>query len=140
MTRLISFVSLTVLLPFLMAASCRKNQKTAKCPADVMCTKIFASVGVAVKNTDGTPGQLDEVYTIRVSTSEILKYDQQQGGGMYTILDDSYRRELQLREEEFRFVGKKGGKTVVEEPYVLTADCCHVAKKSGAGETVIRPQ
>ncbi len=69
-------------------------------------------------------------------TSDLQLEVMQLYGGMCSGLC----RELQLREEEFRFVGKKGGKTVVEEPYVLTADCCHVAKKSGAGETVIRPQ
>lgn len=141
MSRLISFVLLLLFSPFFIAGSCNKEEKKRKCDPNMACTMMFASVSITVKTSNGIPAELDEVYTLRKSTSELLKYSQPGNAtGTYTVLDDSYQKELQNKQEEFHFVGKKNGKVMVEEPYVLSADCCHVSKVSGNDELVISSQ
>ncbi|HTN45434.1 MAG TPA: hypothetical protein VL098_03745 [Flavipsychrobacter sp.] len=141
MSRLISFAFLLLFSPFFIAGSCNKDEKKKKCDPKVACTMMFASVSITVKTSNGVSAELDEVYTIRKSTSEILKYSQPGNTtGAYIVLDDSYQKELQNKQEEFYFVGKKNGKVMVEEPYVLSADCCHVSKVSGRDALIISSQ
>ena len=51
--------------------------------------------------------------------------------GTYIVLDDSYRDKLQNDKDKFRLVGIKEGKKVVDELFVIGADCCHIQKIEG---------
>ncbi len=128
MHRIIIAFSLVLASPLLMASSCDRRQ----CPEDIACTEIFSMVTVQVSGPDGMPASLDEVYTIRTSTGEKIIPDQSIGGGVYVVLDDSYRQKLQQQKDEFRLVGMQNGQKVLEEPFVIEADCCHIRKVSGA--------
>jgi hypothetical protein len=103
-----------------------------------MCTAMFAMISVQVTDTNGQPLILDEHYTLRVRTGEKVTPQQQLTAGTYVILDDSYQRSLVNQTEDFRFVGKKNGTTVINETYRLSADCCHVKKESGNATIVIK--
>ena len=134
------FLACIALSPVFMATSCKDNKggnNKTNCEG-VACTMMFAAINVDVNNSDGSAAQLDEVYTLRESTSEKLTFPQNTEGGMYTILDDSYAKELQMKQENFRFIGMKNGQKVVDEPYKLGADCCHVSRTSGK-ETITLP-
>src|SRR5690606_31520962 len=103
----------------------------------VMCTMMFAMVTVEVVAPDGTPVTLDEVYTIRSKDGTKLQMEQHNGAGNYVILDDSYQKTLANSSEPFRFVGIKNGVQVVDEPYTIGADCCHVSRNSGKTRIVL---
>jgi hypothetical protein len=103
-----------------------------------MCTAIFAMVSAHVVNTSGQPVTLDEAYTISTKTGEKIKLEQQMGNGMYNVMDDSYQKQLANRSDDFRFIGIKNGVKVVDEPYRISADCCHISKVSGK-DTVMVP-
>jgi hypothetical protein len=93
---------------------------------------------VQVTESDNAPVQLDEVYTIRKRSGEQINLAQNMATGRYHVLDDSYKDRIANSTEEFRFVGKKSGQVVVDETYLISADCCHVRKEAGK-DTVIIP-
>jgi hypothetical protein len=98
---------------------------------------IFASVMVQVQNSTGDPIILDELYTIRKKTGEKLSMNQSMAGGGYNVLDDSYTKNLVNTSEAFVFIGMKNGIKVVDEPYTISADCCHIRKDSGKDIIVV---
>jgi hypothetical protein len=112
--------------PLLMAPSCDRNT----CPQDVICTEMFSMVTVQVTR-DGLPVTLDRVYTLRSSTGDTIRNEQGMENGMYSVLDDNYRKSLVNQKDNFVFVGIVDGKKAVEEMYVISADCCHINKISG---------
>lgn len=125
--------------PVLMSSSCRKlTDKPAGDCEGVMCTMMFASVSTSVVDASGAPVQLDKVYTVRVSTGEQITPEQHMSPGSYIVLDDSYQKRMVNSTEQFTFTGFKNGKKVVEEQFVIGADCCHVHKVSGSDRIVAR--
>jgi hypothetical protein len=95
-------------------------------------------VMVHVEDQHHEPVILDEAYTIRKRNGEKIVLSQNMGDGHYAVLDDSYKTNLENTKDEFRFVGVKGGKIVVDESYQISADCCHVQKESGRDTIVIQ--
>jgi hypothetical protein len=132
MQKIVLAAALLLMTPFLMASSCNKDKSCRQ----AICTAIFASVMVKVETSQGVPVQLDEVYTIRKSTGEKITPSQTMAEGRYSVLDDSYKDRMANRTDEFRFIGKKGGQIVVDETYIISADCCHVKKETGK-DTII---
>ncbi len=126
MKKVASSFFLLVVSPFFWAGSCEKKA----CSEEVMCTEIFSMVTVQVTDQNGDAVLLDEVYTIRGNNAETIRPDQQ-AGGVYVVLDDSYRKKLENQKDDFRFIGMKEGKKVIEEVYSIAADCCHIQKISG---------
>jgi hypothetical protein len=57
----------------------------------------------------------------------------------YTVLDDSYLKQLMDNADSFRFTGTKNGKEVVNEVFVIGADCCHINKVSGNESVTVTP-
>ncbi|KAA0992607.1 hypothetical protein [Dyadobacter aurulentus] len=98
---------------------------------DINCTEEFRTVGVKIS---GEP--LSDYYTIRLSTSDTIRAKPgiEPSSGWYWILDDSYKELLKNRKEVFRFIGKRGNATVVDEEYLIEADHCHINKVSGKDE------
>lgn len=112
------------------STSCRKTG-TTEC-GDIACTMMFAMITVEVKDNMGRPVKLDEYYTLRDKTGEKLVMQALAAdSGQYTVIDDSYINTLKNKSEQFRFVGKKNGVEVINEPYEVEGDCCHVSRKSG---------
>lgn len=87
-------------------------------------------VTVQVIDPTGAAVQLDEVYTLRLSNNEKIRVEQPTEGG-YVVLDDNYLKHLQNDKDDFRFIGMKDGKKVLDELFVIGADCCHVQKIKG---------
>lgn len=124
---LLSFVLVTIGMTT-MSTSCEKQKNNCE---NAICTEVFMTVATQVVDKDGIPVILDEVYTMRTNLDERIEIDQHMGEGSYIVLDDNYRLKLQNNSGEFTFVGKKDGKIVVEEPFTISADCCHIEKKTG---------
>ncbi|HRO43734.1 MAG TPA: hypothetical protein PL009_12930 [Flavipsychrobacter sp.] len=133
MRQLVFAALLLMIAPFLMGTSCNKTTDCKK----VMCTMMFVSVTVTVQNSEGAPVRLDETYTLRIENNEKIRLEPQMEEGRYNVLDDSYQKKMANRTEQFMFVGIKDGKKVVEEPFTISADCCHVQKQSGKEKVVM---
>jgi hypothetical protein len=137
MKNLSLYFLLLISFPFLTASSCENKKENKKCGANVPCTMIYVSIHTAVKDAQGKPVVLDEVETIREKTGEVIKYDQQSNGSGYIVLADDYVKNMQNQTENFQFTGKKDGKEIVKETFVISADCCHVKKVSGKEEITL---
>jgi len=117
----------------LLSATC--NRDTNTCPGDVICTEIFNMVMVKVNGPEGVPPSFDDVYTLRHKNHEIIRTEPIPGSeGRFTVLDDNYQKKLANQQDTFTFIAIKNGKMVIEEPYVISADCCHIKKVSGKDE------
>jgi hypothetical protein len=97
----------------------------------VMCTMLFAMVQTDVTDHSGNAIALDSFYTLRAKTGEKIYHDKSTMPNGYTVLDDGYQKQLVNKNDSFYFVGYLNGKQVVNEPYVIGADCCHIKKQSG---------
>jgi len=128
---------LPIALLLLTLTACQTTKKIA-CPPDVICTRIFKSVIVKIVDTTTRPIQLDEAYTINVSTGETIHYENTGEVGYYTVLDDSYQKKMPNSTLRFQFVGMKNGERLVQEDYRITADCCHIDKLGGRDSVVIK--
>jgi len=117
-------------LPALWAFSCDRNQ--------VVCTMELRMITVHVKNTNGNPAVLDSSYTLRTATNEKIRPEQHGSHGAYVVLDDSYHPVLKRREEHFRFIGWKNNTIVVDLPYTIAGDDCHIGKVAGADSVTIQ--
>lgn len=121
-------VFLTLCMLFL---GCKKDRDTSK---KHFCTEIFAMVTIQVNG-----GPLDDFFTIRESTGDTLRHDVNGliEEGQYIVLDDNFAATLKNREETFIFTGIVGKEKVVEEPFVIKADDCHIDYVSGKREVSI---
>ncbi len=106
--------------------SCAEKEKP------VMCTMEFRTVTITVK---GEP--LDEFFTIRLKANDTIRFnhDNIPEENVYPVLDDSFQKLLEGKTEEFRFIGYKNNMMVVNEPFVIRADKCHIEYVSGRKET-----
>jgi hypothetical protein len=129
MRKILAFSFLAVL-----GASCTK-----KCGGHgEVCTDELRIIPLGLKTTNDQVFRLDSSYTIRVSTGERIHPDQQLYSAGAVVLDDSYQRHLRNSEDNFRFVGWKGGQVVVDQTYRIGADACHIYKVSGVESVVVQ--
>lgn len=129
MKSLLAVILLVCSSPVFLATSCEHK----KCPENTICTEMFAMVTVKVIDQLGNSVHFDEVYTIRKSNNETIRITQSMDG-MLIVLDDSYQSKLKQDKDTFHIVGIKNGQKVLDEPYMISADCCHVSKVSGREE------
>ncbi len=119
------------------ASSCNKNEGNKNDCENVACTMMFAMINLNVTDSAGQPVKLDEAYTVREGTTEVLTYDRAHDGA-YTVLDDGYLPKLKNDKAKFIFTGKKDGAEVVKETFEISADCCHINKLSGPATVVVK--
>ena len=137
MKTVITSILLIALAPLFMYTSCNKgHDHNARNCDDVICTMMFAAVSTEVQDANGNKVTLDEAYTIRTSTGEKITYKNSEG--YYTVLDESYLKQLQNATDKFQFVGIKDGVKLVDEVFTISADCCHVSKVEGKNIITIR--
>ncbi len=48
----------------------------------------------------------------------------------YTLIDDALQKELQRKKVTYTLIAKRSGIQIIEEPYVFSADACHVFRVS----------
>ena len=137
--------ALTPACAVLIFASCYATHKTAKkkpqpCDPNVMCTMIFTAINLHVVSTNGEPILLDDYYTLRETTSDTIRGTPaaQIIDGNYMVLSDGYRKRLLNTEDKFRFIGIKAGRQVVNEVFIIAADCCHIHEVSGKAEVMLQ--
>ncbi len=98
------------------------------CTRDELCTEEFRTVSIEVLG-----GVLDAHYTWVPSTDDTLLGDRLvfEGRSLYVVVDDNHRLLLEGRTDTLRFRGFIGGTLVVDEPFVISADGCHINYHSG---------
>lgn len=127
-----SQINLFLIFLSLALVSCCKEE-TSECRDDLVCTEIFVSIGVKVKNTNNQDVTLLKTTTEIQGTNIILtKTDLNPFYGSYTILDDLSKSDLKKSGSIVTFKGYDSkNKLVFSEIYTIGHDCCHVVKLNG---------
>ena len=100
----------------------------------VVCTMEFRTVAIKV-NGDS----LHSFFTIRQNTGDTIRFNQSNifNNNSYPVLDDSYQSRIVNITENFRFIGIINDSIVVNEPFVIKADECHIQYVSGNLEVTL---
>ncbi len=114
-------LAILIALSAFFANSCNEKQQLA-------CTMEFRIVTITC-NRDS----LEHYYTIRELTGDTIRIS---GGNLigdkvYPVLDDNFQPTLSGRTEVFHFQGTINDSIVVNEPFVIKADQCHIEYVSG---------
>lgn len=125
-----------VLLVTLSGSSCEKE---SECPDEIICSMVFASIGVEVVDANGEPVTLTKAQvTSKHLDSPIDPLVESPAGGPYKIVDDSHMPFLSNNESrKFKFEGWVDDELVVNEIYLIHHDCCHVKLEEGPEKVVI---
>lgn len=100
------------------------------CKDEVYCTEEFRTISITVNGP-----ALDDFYTLRESTGDTLIINHDSiWGNAYPVLDDNFQKTLEDKTETFRFHGIINDSIVVNEPFVIKADKCHIIFVSGKQE------
>lgn len=116
--------------------------KAVECPGDIICTAMFASVSVQIKDAAGKPVMLDSFTSVRVKDQanmfpEKANILQMPAEGSYPVADDNNINILSKSGDEIVFTAYMNGKAVAKENYVVGHDCCHVELKRGKRDITI---
>lgn len=125
---------------FIMACNGHKENEREEC-AMVACTEIYVTLTVSVKNDSGDNVALDSFEVVDTKTGENLtvnyndsEYQYYKEQGLYPIFSDKYQKQYQNSETTISFKGYISNKVVVDQDFVVGADCCHVNLISGPTE------
>ncbi len=118
---------------FVCCASTQEKKESQKEEQMVICTMEFRSIAVQIKSVDHL---FDEFYLLNNQTWEKKKIiasrrDPKSDTANYALIDDSMQKSLQNKEVPYTLIAVKSGVRVIEEPYIFSADACHVFKVSG---------
>ena len=129
--------SLAVLL-FIAASlvSCRQNKQVA-------CTEVYTMLTVSVKDSAANPVLLSSYFMKKTATGEIINFAGENPfidsinriHGIYTLFTDGKMGMTAEVGTRFEFHGMKGSTELLNSPYVIGNDKCHV--KLIAGKTEI---
>lgn len=106
---------------------------------DVYCTLDLRLVSLAVVDANGNAILLDDAYTEDANGNRLPAhlYGFDEHLQAYVVLNDAWVHGHQNTTATLRFVGVKNGVKVVTESYLISSDCCHIAKQSGKDKVVL---
>lgn len=118
-------------------ASCDKGK--ANCN-NVVCTMEYRMISVRIVDANDSAVVLDDHFTIRKKTGDTAARfsGYVSPDNSYTVVGDEQTKNLYNSQEPYRFVGIKNGAVVVDEEYIISADCCHISKVSGKGKVIVQ--
>lgn len=109
----------------------------------IACTEEFVTIVVTITDQDQNPVILDDYKVFNLDSNKDISSDLNDYyqfypyDGVYPIFDDRYQQEYQNQEIELQFIGYIDGQEVINEHYLVGADCCHVYSTSGNYEITI---
>jgi hypothetical protein len=110
-------------------ASCTTSDD---CGPDRACTMEYRMLTVSVRDSLNAPYLLDSTFTIKASTGEEIRPQQELfEPGLYTVLSDSEMDLTTRQGESFTFKGYRHGQLKVSEAYLIQHDCCHINLVAG---------
>ncbi|TXH60458.1 MAG: hypothetical protein E6Q89_00835 [Bacteroidia bacterium] len=113
---------LTFILPIIFAlgsSACRQ-------PMGIECKEEFRTVAIEISGLT-----VDSFLTIRLSTNDTIRNVGFLYENYYPVLTDNYQHKLENQTDSFLFLAWKADSLVVQEPFVIKADFCHIYKVSG---------
>ncbi|MFM7021928.1 MAG: hypothetical protein ACKOXB_03045 [Flavobacteriales bacterium] len=123
-------IALVVSVSAITLSSCETDECTGE-----ICDQSYATIPVILKDTLNKPYILDSYTVTAQSGGEVLLSKTINPSvdttGIYVVLSDTEKSKVTKEGVYLTFVGKKGGNEVVNEPYRIAHDCCHVVIKSG---------
>ena len=136
-------VTPVILSIFLVACNDKDELTQIDCSLTI-CTEVFVTITVSVKNASGEAIRFDSYEVIDVDSGKNLtdnfneeenQYLKEQG--LYPILSDTYRVKYQNSTATVTFKGYNSNEEVINEEFVVSADCCHVSLISGNTEIIL---
>lgn len=116
-----------ILLSIAVLASCDENS----CSDVEFCTEQFETILVSIKDQSGTDIVMDSTATFKNNNRVFTNISNDPFTPLHSVLTDAEMDEVDRSGTELTFKGWKDGQVVVEEPYVIGHDCCHIVKKVG---------
>jgi hypothetical protein len=121
----------------LLLLSCKQSH-------EVMCTMEYRMLTVSIKDSAAQPVILGSYFLKNTATSEVLDLSSQDPfadsinriGGRYFICNDGMMGMVSTSGTAFEFHGMQGSKEVVNEPYIIGKDECHIRLVSGKTEII----
>jgi len=122
-----------IIIPFFMLFSCQLNSDN-----DLVCTEEYRMLTVSLTDSIDNPLILTSNYTEKTSTSEIIDFVQEDNyfdsinrvNGIYILFTDGKMSMTTKSGTEFQFKGFIDSVQVVNEPYIIKNDGCHVLLES----------
>lgn len=107
--------------------------------AGALCTLEFRGFSIEVKHSNGNHAVLDNYYTVNINLNDTIYNGKTllQGDSLYNVIDDNYTGKMYNKTYNFNFIGIINNTVVVNEPFVFSADCCHIDKVSGKSKVTI---
>ncbi len=124
-------------IPFILL-SCKTKESIIDCRTAI-CTLELRSISIKVKSNTLDTVALDNYYTVNTSINDTIfaAHTLIDNNGFYSVLSDNYTNKMRNKTYQFRFIGIIGSNIVVDEPFTVSADCCHISKVSGKSEVFI---
>ena len=128
----------------LLILSCAYNDDTRSACSDAICTDEFRHINILIKHTDGDPVSLNSFKVTELENNRDLTLSLTDEGwaavirtGSYPIFNDGYVREYQNKEFKIEFSGFIDNQKVVDQIYIVGANCCHVYLQEGPTQLII---
>jgi hypothetical protein len=120
-------------LSLLFCSSCQPDK-------DKICTEIFVSYFVSVRDSSDQPVLLDSYSAVKTKTNEDLTIQtdsMNKADGNYTLLTDAEKNRIEEDGSEIKFTGFKNGSTLFEKRFVIGHDKCHIRLLSGNTKVIV---
>lgn len=117
-----------------------KVKDASECDIEgVICTEVFTTKYVSVKDPSGTPIALDSI-VVKVSASEEVLFSENpvlNDDGLFKLISDTEFDKITKEGTDVTFFGYIEGVSIVTENLRVGHDCCHVVYISGVQDIVV---
>ena len=112
---------------------------------DRLCTTEYRMLTISIKDINAKPVQLSDYFVRKTSTGEIIDFAKESPyidsinrlQGIYFICTDGMMGMTSLQGTEFEFHGMLDSAEIVNEPYIIANDECHVYMLTGNPEIIL---
>ena len=116
-----------------------KTEYTTECDIEgVICTDLFTTHYVSVKDPEGTPISLDSIAVQVTASSETLFSENPvlNDDGLFKLISDSEFDKITKEGTDVVFIGYIEGEIILQENFRVGHDCCHVVYILGAQDII----
>lgn len=116
--------------------ACDDQEAPLECPTDLACTEVFVTLVYEPKDQNNDPIMLDNYYSHNLDHGIIYNFadvNTPRTDGVYEIITDAQKDDLQAKGTLIRFFGERDGEVVLQQDFLIGHDCCHVIVLEGPG-------
>lgn len=133
------YLGLIIILHTLSCGTTMQNSPQQEpCPDDIACTEDFRAITIGLQNSQEEPYVLESISIRNTTDNEVITINQSEwqtgmpaDAGRYVILTDAHQKALENRKVNVYVIGTKDGAEVINEIYLIGADCCHIQHFEG---------